>query len=101
MNIEIKESGGKLTVALFGELDHHAAKSLTERLWSALDTHLPESCELDLEGLTFMDSSGIAVVLGLYKRMQEIDGTLVVKNTPKAPMKVLQAAGVNGIVTFE
>lgn len=53
---------------------------------------------LDMAGLAFMDSSGIAVVLKTYKRMNEIGGRMWVENVPKQPMRVLDASGIERII---
>ena len=52
-----------LTIALTGEIDHHSARQIIEQLGEKIDQYLPSNCILDFQGVTFMDSSGIAVVL--------------------------------------
>ena len=89
---------GQLKIYLSGELDHHAAKVAMETISKAIDLNLPRDCVLDLQDLSFMDSSGIAVVLGAYKRMDEISGRACVENVKKQPMKVLQASGIYRMV---
>ena len=88
----------KLTLFLDGELDHHAAKKVIREIGELVDDKLPLRCTLDLEGVSFMDSSGIAVVLGLYRRIYEIGGELKVINVQLQSYKVLSAAGVEKIV---
>lgn len=89
----------KLTFKLAGELDHHAAKEILREMGEVIDERLPLRCAIDLAGLTFMDSSGIAVILGAYRRLYEIGGELFVINVPRQAARVLQAAGVDKIVT--
>ena len=56
-------SDGRLTIRFCGELDHAAASSAMRAVTEAAGEYLPRTCVLDLSGLTFMDSSGIAVIL--------------------------------------
>jgi len=98
MQVSTSQTDGRLTFKLVGELDHHAAKTTMLKIGDAIDRALPRDCVMDLGGLTFMDSSGIAVVLNAHKRMAEIGGRTSVINVPRQPMKVLEASGINRIV---
>lgn len=89
---------GLLKILFDGELDHHTAKKTVTFIENKIDTLLPRETILDLRRLTFMDSSGIAVVLKTYRRMNEVSGVMRVENVPKQPRRVLDAAGVARIV---
>lgn len=91
----------QLTIALTGEIDHHGAKKILEELGRKIDLYLPRVCVLDLKAVTFMDSSGIAVIINALRRMKELDGQVRVKNVPPQPMKVLKTAGIQRIVSVE
>ena len=69
-----------LTIALTGEIDHHSARQIIEQLGEKIDQYLPSNCILDFQGVTFMDSSGIAVVLNTRRRMAELGGTVCLQN---------------------
>ena len=84
----------QLTIALAGEIDHHCAKDTMQALGSKIDIYLPSVCILDFKRVSFMDSSGIAVVINAVRRMRELDGIVKLKNIPSQPLKVLQAAGI-------
>ena len=87
----------RLTIALKGEIDHHSAKD-TMRI---IDIYLPMVCVLDFRDVTFMDSSGIAIVIHAIRRMRELRGVVRVENVPPQPMKVLKASGMERIVVIE
>ena len=53
---------------------------------------------IDFQDVTFMDSSGIAVLLKTYKRMQAAGGRMWVEHVPPQPLKVLDAAGLDRII---
>lgn len=92
---------GALIVYLSGELDHHAAQETLADVGRAIDEHLPLRCALNLSKLQFMDSSGIAVVLGVYRRLREIGGELTVVAVPPQASRVLDMAGVGKIVSIQ
>ena len=89
---------GRLTLFLKGELDHHSAKEAMRAIDSLVDEHLPRDCVLELSGLTFMDSSGIAVILRVYKRLNETGGRSWVENPQQQPLRVIDASGIDRIV---
>jgi len=98
MKISTTYQDGRLKLQFFGELDHHAARESMSKIGQAIDQNLPRDCVIDFAFLNFMDSSGIAVVLGTHKRMLEIGGKAWVINVPRQPMKVLTASGIYRIV---
>ncbi len=69
--------------------------SAIERL---LDEYLPRDCILDLSHLSFMDSSGIALILKLHRRMRECGGRAWVENAAAQPMRVIDASGIERLV---
>ena len=98
MQISTNFQDGRLELYFIGELDHHAAKEAMQKIGQAIDLNLPRDCVIDFGGLSFMDSSGIAVVLNTHKRLNEIGGRTHVRNVPRQPMKVLAASGIYRIV---
>ena len=94
-------TGNHALISLSGELDSHAAHETIVYISGVIDLFLPQTLSLDLSRLTFMDSSGLAVVLGAYKRMQELDGTLRVLNAGTQPMKVFSAVRLERLIAFE
>ena len=100
MEMKYKTDGRQLTILLSGELDHHEARALMERMDRCMEQHLPGRTVLDLGGLTFMDSSGIAVVLRAKRRMEALQGNLVVVNIPRQAARVLETAGLGRYVNL-
>lgn len=101
MPVQCEETGRVLTACVSGEVDHHAAKALMAELCRRVDAALPGRLELDLSGVTFMDSSGIAVVLRTWKRMRQLGGSMTLRAVPPQAAKVLRAAGVDKLVSWE
>ena len=91
----------RMTAAITGEVDHHQARSIMGELDRCMDTELPRELTLDLEGVTFMDSSVIAVLLRARQQMEELGGTLRVVHVPGQAGRVLRAAGIDRLIPFE
>lgn len=70
MNISTAFAAGRLTIYLAGELDHHEARGAIRSIDELLDEYLPRDCVLDMSGLSFMDSSGIALIIRMSRRMK-------------------------------
>lgn len=98
MNIRTSFLSGRLTIYLAGELDHHEARCTIREIDELLDEYLPRDCVLDLNGLSFMDSSGIAVIIRLNQRMKSLGGRMWIENPAKQPLRVLDAAGIDRLV---
>ena len=101
--MEVISSGDarELTLTLRGELDHHGAKEVMQKLEWELDSALPVKLTLDFSGVSFMDSSGIAVVMRAHRRMAALGGSLIVTGVPAQARKVFDAAGVPRLVTMQ
>lgn len=101
MEVKAKCQARELTLYLKGELDHHGAKGLIRQVEQEIEVALPIKTILDFSGVTFMDSSGIAVVMRTKMRMREIGGSIAVRTVPTQPRKVFDAAGIDRLVTME
>ena len=100
MELNAKSVDRKLLLELSGEVDHHGARDAIRQLELVVDAALPRQLVLDMAGVTFMDSSGIALILRAQQRMQLLDGSLLVCNVPSQARRVLDAAGIGRLVTI-
>ncbi len=87
-----------LTVRLTGELDHNAADGLRGELDGLIDETGARRLVLDLSGLEFMDSSGVGLIIGRYKRMKRRGGSVAVRGVDARIDKVLRVSGLYQIV---
>ena len=69
MPVTIQLENPCLTAVLDGEIDHHCARSLREEIDQAILDYEPHQLRLDFEKVTFMDSSGIGLILGRCQQM--------------------------------
>lgn len=98
MKIAATFAAGRLTVYLSGELDHHEAGGLIKSLRDLIEENMPRECAVDMSGITFMDSSGIAVIINASRKMKTLGGRLCVENPPEQARKVLETAGIDRLV---
>ena len=89
---------GKLTIALTGEIDHHCAKAYNQIISSKIEAYMPQVCVLDFHEVTFVDSSGIAVVINALRNMSQIEGKLLLSGISPQPMRVFRASGIDKLV---
>lgn len=92
---------GQLTVALTGEIDHHCAKNYIHSIAGKIEAYTPEVCILDFQDVTFVDSSGIAVVINALRNMTQIEGKLVLTGINDQPMRVFRASGIDKLVEIK
>lgn len=91
----------EMTITLSGEIDHHEGKHAMKAIGEKIDAYLPRVCVLDFRDVTFMDSSGIAIVVAAVRRMRQLEGRLVICNVQPQPMRVFQAAGIGQIAEIK
>lgn len=94
MVIRIETSTEGMTVWLSGELDHHAARQLRQQIDLAAERSQAKLLTLDFSGVSFMDSSGIGLIMGRYRLMQMNGGSLRVVGASERLCKVMRLAGL-------
>ena len=101
MPVTIQSGEGTVTAYLQGEIDHHSAAAMREEIDSHLTGGQVSLLILDFGGVTFMDSSGIGLVMGRYRQMEYQGGSLQLINTPPQIYKVMRIAGLHKLATVE
>lgn len=96
--LKIYNDGGRITAAVSGDIDHHAARELRETLDMIITYSRPEVLILDLENVGFMDSSGIGLILGRQKLMREFGGEILVKNARAEINNIIKLSGLAAVV---
>ena len=98
MRIITHDGGRCLTLRLVGELDHAAAQTVMPGIEDAVEEYLPRRCVLDLTGVSFMDSSGIGLILGRLKLVSVWGGKVIVTNVAPELQKMIELAGIPRLV---
>ena len=97
MPVRIHIEDDRMTVYLSGEIDHHNSRRMREEIDGSAQRNLPQLLVLDFGGVEFMDSSGIGLVLGRYRLMQDLGGELRLENVPLHIRKVMRVAGIDNL----
>ena len=92
---------GQLTVVLTGEIDHHRAKNYISSITAKIEAYSPRECVLDFQEVTFMDSSGIAVVINALRNIKRIGGELKLCGINEQPMKVFRTSGIDRMIEIK
>ena len=92
---------GRLTIALTGEIDHHCAKAYIQAIAGKIEAYTPDICILDFRDVSFVDSSGIAVVINALRNMTRIEGSLLLMGLNSQPMKVFRTSGIDKLVEIK
>lgn len=95
MTVKIETSENSIHASLEGELDHHSAKEIREEIDNRVSIEKPPELILDFQNVTFMDSSGIGLVMGRYRLLKTYGGELKVINTSPQITKVMKLAGLD------
>ena len=92
---------GYMKVVLTGEIDHHCAKSYIQQITSKIEAYGPQVCDLNFQEVTFMDSSGVAVVINVLRYMTRAGGKLTLSGLNQQPLKVFKTSGVDRLVEIK
>lgn len=101
MSVEINVTGEVVTAYLGGELDHHSAKEMRESIDSSVDLNMPTLLVLDFKNISFMDSSGIGLVMGRYRNLMKTGAQLHITGASPQIYKVLKLAGIERLAKLE
>lgn len=94
MPTRINIDNGVMSVLLEGEIDHHTARLMREQIDTQAEKCHPSRMLLDFSGVSFMDSSGIGLIMGRHRLMNELGGSLKVQNPPPSIARMIKLAGL-------
>ncbi len=98
MDIKMENIGTTLVVKVSGEIDHYTAPELKTEIDREINLRNIINLVLDFDGVSFMDSSGIGVLVGRYKQIQARGGrTMVIRVKPQVD-KILEVSGLKKIL---
>jgi len=98
LQLSFQLRGNTLIVNVSGELDHHYSEYFREKVEEKLLESNVKNLVLDFKGLTFMDSSGIGVIIGRYKNISKLGGKLLIANVKSNIERIFEISGLNKIV---
>ena len=98
MEVLINFDNLTLVVKLVGELDEHSAEFVRRKLDTAFQENNFNAVVLDLSRMSFMDSTGIGVVIGRYKLLKKLGKKLYVRNPSPTVEKIFKMSGLYEII---
>lgn len=99
--VRLENETDRLTVYLYGEIDHHTARAVREEVDANLQRSLPKQLVLDFRDVTFMDSSGVGLIMGRYKLVKSMGGEIVIRNAREQIAKLMRLAGLDKLAEIE
>ena len=99
MGVRLQMRQGELIAFLEGEIDHHAAREAREEIDAAASRVKPHTLTLDFSNVSFMDSSGVGLILGRYLLVSGWSGEVCVANLPPQLERLVSLAGIRELCT--
>ncbi|MBZ4663205.1 MAG: spoIIAA [Caloramator sp.] len=94
MQLKFSVEDGCLIVEMHGELDHHSAEGARIKIDNKIEELGINKLIFDFSGVNFMDSSGIGVIIGRYKKLKDYDGKVAVVNLKPQIKKIFELSGL-------
>lgn len=96
--VKIEQNGCTLSCYLSGEIDHHSAEEMRKKIDTRILAGSVSVLVLDFSAVSFMDSSGIGLILGRNKLVSALGGRAVVQGAPHSITRMLALAGISKII---
>ena len=96
--LKVYNDGDRVTAAITGDIDHHAARELRAELDDVISRSRPELLIIDMEKVGFMDSSGIGFILGRMRSVRANGGELLIKNARREIAEVIKISGLGQLI---
>ncbi len=101
MHYSLEIEGQALLATLEGELDLHTSPEFKEEITALFETHLQiKYLIINVKGMSFIDSSGLGVILGRYRELQARGGKLFFVQANPQIKRILQLSGFQKISEF-
>ena len=98
MHLTHRVEGSWLLVDLEGDFDLHSADYFRQAIEEALNHSKCNKLVLNLAGVSFLDSSGLGVILGRYRRLKEQNGEMYIAQATPSVKSVLQLSGIMKLI---
>ena len=95
--VELEYNDNILTAKISGEIDHHSAAKIRTSIDGQTQKYMPKQLLLDFSDVKFMDSSGIGLIMGRYKQMSLIGGSLLIINIPPHLERIIKLSGISAL----
>lgn len=100
MPVQIVQDGRALNAYLSGDIDHHTAPPIRESIDRALIEYRPQTLRISFSGVSFMDSSGVGLVMGRYKQAAAVNCEVEVLDLNASALRIMKMSGLERLVRF-
>ena len=97
MNSTYLQEDKTLMLEITEEIDHHTTEKIRRVADNEITRYMPRKVILDFHNVSFMDSSGIGMVLGRYKMIKMLGGSLEMMNVNSSIKKIFEMSGITKI----
>jgi len=100
MEMELRQIRNTLLVRIKGEMDMVIADRLRKEIDRKLDGKKVINLVINMEKVTFIDSSGLGVILGRYKKISGLNGKMYIVGASPSVSKILMFSGINKLISM-
>lgn len=93
--------GDRMLIKITDDLDHHITKELKDHIDEMVDRGVVKNIAFDLSATGFMDSAGIGLIMGRYKKINPLGGEITVVGTNPAIERIIRISGIHKIIRME
>ena len=101
MEVTYQKEDKSLILKITEELDHHTAEKIRRKADYEIEKYIPSKVVFDFNGVSFMDSAGIGLILGRYKNVSILGGELEVINVNEQVIKILNMSGLSRLIKIK
>lgn len=94
MHLKLQNKGTTLIVSIIGELDHHSTEYIKQRVDGEIIKSTTKNIVFDFSKVSFMDSSGIGVIMGRYKNVENLNGKTAIINVNAQIRRIFEMSGL-------
>ena len=98
LEVFCEEQNNAIVAYLNGELDHHSAEYIRVKIDYYIDTSTSKNLVFDFKNVSFMDSSGIGIIMGRHKKISAKNGQVFLVNLNMTIKKIIELSGVSKVV---
>nr|MDD6336460.1 STAS domain-containing protein [bacterium] len=99
--MQMQQEGERMVITLTGEIDHHAAAYLRGRYQLLMHCQTPRQLIIDMQGVTLMDSSGIGLLIGWYRKLEPVGGKMMLQGVRPQVARVMHISGLDQILDIQ
>lgn len=97
MNSKYIQEDKLLLLEITEEIDHHTTENIRRKADNEITRFMPRKVIFDFNNVTFMDSAGIGMILGRYKMMKMLGGSIEMVNVQPSIRKIFEMCGIQKI----